>query len=125
MAFAPTLNLSDLDGRNGFVIRGDNFSGRSVSDAGDVNGDGISDLIIGSPGSDVNGSEFAGQSYVVFGGQDFSGGTFDLAALDGRNGFVINGINADDGSGSSVSSAGDVNGDGIDDIIIGAPGAEG
>lgn len=40
--------------------------------------------------------------------------------LDGNNGFVINGIDEDDASGSSVSSAGNVNGDGIDDIIIGA-----
>ena len=46
----------------------------------------------------------------------------ELSSLDGTNGFVINGIDAFDQSGISVSAAGDVNGDGIDDIIIGAHG---
>jgi hypothetical protein len=40
--------------------------------------------------------------------------------LNGSNGFAINGIAANDFSGWSVSSAGDVNGDGFDDLIIGA-----
>ena len=50
--------------------------------------------------------------------------SFDLSTLDGTNGFVINGINRDDRSGWSVSGAGDINGDGIDDLIIGAPRAD-
>jgi hypothetical protein len=65
----PSFNLSDLDGSNGFVIKGidvDDYSGDSVSGAGDINGDGIDDLIIGAPGADPNGS-FSGESYVVFG----------------------------------------------------------
>jgi hypothetical protein len=48
------------------------------------------------------------------------GPTFNLSTLNGSNGFAINGIAADDYSGLSVSSAGDVNGDGFDDLIIGA-----
>lgn len=47
--------------------------------------------------------------------------TLSLADLTPKMGFAINGVNAGDLSGSSVSSAGDVNADGIDDIIIGAP----
>ena len=47
-------------------------------------------------------------------------GPFELSSLGGTNGFVINGIDPDDSSGGSVSSAGDVNGDGFDDPIIGA-----
>ncbi|MDX1400619.1 MAG: cadherin domain-containing protein [Kiloniellales bacterium] len=121
------LELSDLDGTNGFVLNGiDTFdrSGVSVSSAGDVNGDGIDDLIIGAFLADPNGNDNAGESYVVYGGQDFSSGAFELSSLDGSNGFVLNGIDAGDLSGFSVSSAGDVNGDGIDDLIIGADGGD-
>jgi Ca2+-binding RTX toxin-like protein len=59
---------------------------------------------------------------VVFGQAGGFDATLDLSTLDGSNGFVINGINAGDFLGGSVSSAGDINGDGFDDLIIGAPG---
>ena len=68
--FGPTFNLSDLNGSNGFAINGiraDDSSGSSVSSAGDVNGDGFDDLIIGANGANPNGISSAGQSYVVFG----------------------------------------------------------
>ena len=71
MAFDSVLNLADLDGSNGFrldgVAAGDS-SGSSVSSAGDINGDGIDDLIIGARGADPNGT-YSGSSYVVFGSQ--------------------------------------------------------
>ena len=67
----------------------------------------------------------AGESYVVFGKASWAGTpALDLATLDGTNGFRLIGIDADDFSGRSVSSAGDVNGDGFADLIVGAPGAE-
>ena len=122
--FAPSLNLSTLDGTNGFVINGIDFSdssGDSVSGAGDVNGDGLDDLIIGAREADPNGNSRAGQSYVVFGNNSGFSESLNLSTLDGTNGFVINGIDSYDFSGSSVGGAGDVNGDGIDDLIIGAP----
>jgi hypothetical protein len=119
-----SVNLSTLDGTNGFVInglaRGDR-SGTSVSSAGDINNDGIADLIIGAPNADSNGSD-SGASYVVFGGTNVgSNGSVNLSTLDGTNGFVIKGIAAGDVLGHSVSSAGDINGDGINDLIITAP----
>src|SRR4028119_247463 len=125
--FEPTFNLSDLDGSNGFAINGIaayDESGRSVSSAGDVNGDGFDDLIIGAFLADPNGISYAGQSYVVFGSNSGFGADLNLSTLDGSNGFAINGIAANDLSGRSVSSAGDVNGDGIDDLIIGASSAD-
>nr|WP_308796855.1 Ig-like domain-containing protein [Tolypothrix sp. FACHB-123] len=120
--FSSSLNLSSLDGNNGFAINGINsgdLSGWSVSSAGDINGDGIDDLIIGARSADPNGS-YSGQSYVVFGSSSGFSSSLNLSSLDGNNGFAINGINAYDRSGWSVSSAGDINGDGIDDLIIGA-----
>ncbi|MEH2285750.1 MAG: Ig-like domain-containing protein, partial [Nostoc sp.] len=121
--FGASFNLSSLNGSNGFVINGinaDDFSGSSVSSAGDVNGDGFDDLIIGAGGADPNGENGAGESYVVFGSNSGFGASFNLSSLNGSNGFVINGINDFDSSGDSVSSAGDINGDGFDDLIIGA-----
>lgn len=120
------LELSDLNGLNGFVLSGVSsfdYSGTSVSDAGDVNGDGIDDLIIGSSGADPNG-ESSGETYVVFGQTNNFAANFQLSDLNGNNGFKLSGIASFDFAGAAISSAGDFNGDGIDDLIIGASGAE-
>ena len=124
--FPPTLDLSSLDGTNGFRLNGvaaDDYSGRAVSSAGDVNGDGLADLLIGAPYADHNGAA-SGASYVVFGRNTAQTGPFparlDLSDLDGTNGFRLNGVAAGDFSGRAVSSAGDVNGDGLADLLIGA-----
>ncbi len=117
------VELSAIDGSNGFVINGIaafDFSGRWVSSGGDVNADGFDDVIVGANGADPNGSR-SGSSYVVYGGPSVApGGSIELSALDGSDGFTINGADADDRSGISVSSAGDLNGDGLDDLVIGA-----
>jgi len=123
---SESLELSSLDGTNGFQINGideNDYSGMSASSAGDFNGDGFDDIIIGAIGADPNG-ESSGESYVVFGSAEWLSGSIELSALDGTNGFQINGIDEYDHSGWSVSSAGDFNDDGFDDIIIGAPDAE-
>ncbi|AYQ55815.1 alpha integrin [Bathymodiolus thermophilus thioautotrophic gill symbiont] len=116
-----SVDLSKIAlGTGGFVINGENiedYSGRSVSSAGDVNGDGLDDLIVGASDADLTGKRNAGKSYVVFGKVDKN--AVNLSTL-GTGGFVINGENALDLSGYSVSSAGDVNGDGLDDLIVGA-----
>ncbi len=120
--FNSPLELSTLNGNNGFVINGvstDDFSGGSVSAAGDVNGDGVDDLIIGASSVDTNGDK-SGASYVVFGSNSGFNASLNLSALNGSNGFVINGVTTGDRSGGSVSTAGDVNGDGLNDVIIGA-----
>ena len=123
-----SLDLSSLTGTNGFVLNGvdaHDLSGFSVSGAGDVNDDGVDDLIIGAPSADPQADVFIGTSYVVFGGDGVgAGGSIDLSSLDGADGFVLNGIDTGDMSGHSVSDAADVNGDGIDDVVIGAPSAE-
>jgi len=117
-----TIELSNIEnGTNGFVINGantDDNSGRSVSNAGDINGDGLDDVIVGAFNDDPNGSD-SGASFIIFG--KTSGTTIELSNVgNGTSGFVINGVGSDDNSGYSVSGAGDVNGDGLDDVIIGA-----
>jgi hypothetical protein len=93
-------------------------SGRSVSNAGDVNGDGLDDVIVGAPRADSNEVD-AGRSYVIFGKTD-STAIMLSAIASGIGGFVINGEGQSSLSGRSVSNAGDVNGDGLDDLIVGA-----
>ena len=117
-----TVDLTSVaGGTGGFVIKGVNAgdqSGFSVSRAGDINGDGLSDVIVGANIHDTS----SGSSYVVFGKDNAT--AVDLSAVAaGTGGFVINGAAAGDQSGSSVSSAGDVNGDGLADLIVGAPAA--
>jgi len=128
--FPAEIQLATLDGTDGFVLNGIDEGDRSAagpgSSAGDFNGDDISDIIISAPSANPDGVIDAGETYVVFGRDTAVGGNFDasisLANLDGTNGFVLNGIDGGDRSGSSVSSAGDVNGDGIADILILASG---
>ena len=121
--FAATIDLGFLSGTDGFAINGvadDDFSGVAVSGAGDVNGDGLDDVVIGAAYADPGGQDKAGAAYVLFGSQSSFGAQFSLASLDGTNGFTIEGGSAGDMTGSAVSSAGDVNGDGLSDVVVGA-----
>jgi len=120
--FAADIDLSTLNGSNGFKLQGSvqqDFSGFSVASAGDFNGDGFADIVIGAPGSDLNGAQ-TGTTYVMFGKASGFAASIDLSTLNGANGFMIAGTGIGDQSGTSAASAGDVNGDGYDDLIIGA-----
>ena len=114
-----------LAGNGGFTIRGDaelDVAGVSLAAAGDVNGDGVDDLLIGAPGAL---STMAGKTYVLFGRADGFTNPVELADIAaGTGGFVITGEEAGDQSGSAVA-AGDMNGDGFSDLLIGARSADG
>src|SRR5215510_10672990 len=105
-------------GAGSIVIHGQDagdHSGYSVSSAGDINGDGFDDVIIGAKDGDGPGNtrDGAGDSYVAFGKAADFAAEIDLAAVAaGNGGFVIHGQDGGDESARSVSS-GDVNGDGF------------
>lgn len=123
---AAALNVAALNGTDGFQIIGqsaNDLSGFSVAGAGDVNGDGFADVVVGASQADPTGS-YSGASYVVFGQAGGFLPTLNLSTLDGANGFQISGEAALDYSGFSVAGAGDVNGDGLADLIVGALGAD-
>jgi len=123
--FSPVLVLDQLDGTNGFRLDGvaPNYdTARAVSGAGDVNGDGIPDILIGARSASPNGQSSAGAAYLVFGKAGGFETAIDLGALDGADGFEIDGALAGSFVGGSVARVGDVDGDGLDDVLIGAPG---
>jgi hypothetical protein len=125
-AFAATKKLSTLNGANGFRLDGialNEGCGISAAGAGDVNGDGFADMIVGADFAGQNGY-VSGSSYVVFGKGSGFAPSIDLSSLDGGNGFRLDGAEAYDQSGRSVAGAGDVNGDGFADVIVGAVGAD-
>ena len=93
--------------------------GVSVAAAGDVNGDGSDDVIIGSFGYDSSGTSSiakAGRAYVFYG--DLSTGIVSAASAD----VIVTGTNTAEYVGYSVAGPGDVDGDGYDDIVVGADG---
>jgi len=115
-AFAPDTDLSSADAS----FWGEDLedqSGMSVASAGDVNGDGYDDFLIGAPFDEDGGDPYAGQTYLIMGSAAADWGMdFDLSSADAS----FWGEDSYDHSGCSVASAGDVNGDGYDDFLIGA-----
>lgn len=128
----PTLAVDDLDGKNGFRLVGEKrgSAGTLVASAGDVNGDGIADILVGDPGAAPGGRVDAGMLYVVLGRKGGFPRTIRLTDLNGKTGFAIPGVLAGDRlgqrpeRGTTAASAGDVNGDGIGDLVLTADGGE-
>jgi hypothetical protein len=96
-----------LEGKDG---AGGSF-GNSIASAGDVNGDGFGDAVVGAPYT-AHGKQNAGTVYLFLGSDK---------GLDVQNPIVIIGSETNGGLGADVSSAGDINGDGFGDLVTGAP----
>lgn len=115
------MDLLRLDASNGFRLDGvavDDYSGNSVSGTGDINGDGVDDLLVGAFYADSNGIN-SDSNYVMFGKITGFYATINLSSLDGDNGFRLEGVRTNDALGWLINTAGDVNGDGLDDLIVG------
>ncbi len=119
-----SMDLANM-GDNGFAIHGakpDDGASQAAS-AGDVNGDGRDDIIIGAPEADNNGRLTSGSAYVVFGKADIL--PVHLAQFDanaqGPLGFRIDGPSSLAIAGEMVDGIGDMNKDGLDDVIVAAP----
>jgi hypothetical protein len=93
----------------------DDYAGYSASSAGDVDGDGLADILIGAPQEDTAGAS-AGMVYLFYGSSLLEPGEVLLSEAD----VIFGGEASQDWAGVSVASAGDVDGDGLDDLLIGA-----
>ncbi|MCK6531283.1 FG-GAP-like repeat-containing protein, partial [Myxococcota bacterium] len=107
-----TIDLSLADARIEGEAAGD-LAGYSVSGAGDLDGDGNEDVLVGAPGVGVVGGK-EGAAYVLYGPLT---GTGSLATAGAK----MTGEAMGDGAGTAVAAAGDVNGDGSPDLAVGAP----
>lgn len=128
------VQLSDLlesnggNGSRGLVINGIglyDLSGGVLAAVGDLNADGLDDFAIGAQHADADADrKNSGQTYIIYGTNNGSEAELDLASLDGEDGFVINGVGKHDLSGGRVEGGTDVNGDGIDDLLVTAANAD-
>ena len=113
---ANPLSLANLDGTTGFTISGlatNDQLGRGLA-GGDVNGDELADLIVSAPGT-TNG---AGKVFVIFGKTTAFSATFDTSTLNGSNGVTIQSLPGNSGPLGQDVAAGDINADGLQDVVI-------
>jgi FG-GAP repeat len=121
-----TIAASSLNGSNGFRWVGAEVNAgfaTPAGSAGDFNGDGIGDLFASTPDGGLSGAARRGLVCVVFGSANWSA-EFATSSLDGNNGLCYTGENASDRAGFDASALGDMNGDGLDDLLISANGAD-
>ena len=121
MPLPATIDLAALNGQNGFTLTGATAGdglGWIVTVAGDFNGDGLDDLMVSSETVDVGGVVNAGAAYVIFGGGGARPASASISSLSGQAAAELYGTTAEKLLGYQVSSAGDFNGDGYDDIAV-------
>lgn len=112
---ATTADVTFIGNDNGWQ------TGYAVAGAGDVDGDGYDDVLIGAPRAETNGNTQSGRAWLIWGDPALSG-SIDLSTLPSALGVTINGAQFGDLLGAALSGAGDMDGDGLPDLLLGANG---
>jgi hypothetical protein len=122
-----TLDLAQVDGNNGFRIEAPPtyFLGASVTHC-DMDGDGLQDVVLGAPGLLNINNGVSGGAFVIYGHAATVSATIDVTNLSSAQGFRIVGdpnlpLQLEPSTGSVVACAGDIDGDGRDDLLVAAP----
>jgi hypothetical protein len=119
--FPAEIDVGTLDGEAGRGFFGaSSFErlGEQSANAGDVNGDGFDDLMMSAPFADFTGTD-TGSVYIAFGSAQRGPAQLFAPSISGRRGFRMDGFDVDGYCGQRQRRIGDINGDGIDDMIIG------
>jgi len=120
---ATSLDYTDADaiwmGEEDSQVVGSATTSGALATVGDVDGGGVSDLVIGAQRSDVDGYSFSGQVFVVY-GETLAAGTFSVNDAD----LVISAERSREYLGCALAGAGDIDDDGLADLMLGAWGAE-